>query len=267
VREISAIEELHHINIVEHVSHESHSGRLFSLMRLADGVTLGQFLKRRSSERRPLCDEHVLQYFHQICFALRCLHSKGLIHRDVNPDNVIVLSDGIVKLAGFDSVRFASEDRLGMAGSYPFIAPEMWEGKYDTKVDIWSAGCIFYEICTFKRAFASRVDDVKRAHQCKALPDMRPMKSRPRGFRDLLRRMLDYDARNRPSAAQILRLPVMRAYFDLLIADNPADEQVAPGKSARRGGPQIEKLPSREDLLVSWKEALSEEDGTGVDDL
>jgi NIMA (never in mitosis gene a)-related kinase len=261
VREIAALEELRHAAILEHVSHEVSAGRLFALTRFVDGATLAQFIKRRAADRRPLSDEQVLQYFHQICLGLRCLHARGLIHRDVHPANVLVLSDGLVTLVGFDSVRLAGDDRLGMAGSYPFIAPEMWDGKYDTKVDIWSAGCIFYEMCTFRRAFATRVDEVKRAHQCRALPDMRPMKSRPRGFRDLLRRMLDYDAARRLGATQVVRTPVMRAYFNLLVAENAAAQTGALGKSARRADRPVARRPPRDEFLVSWKDALAEDDG------
>jgi serine/threonine protein kinase len=131
---------------------------------------------------------------------------------------------------------------MGIAGTYPYMAPEVFTSQYDTKVDIWSMGCIFYELCTFRRAFSNRVDEVRRAHQCKALPDMRPMKTRPRGFRDMLRKMLDYDPVKRPTAAQIVRLPVIRAYFDLLIADHG-------GQTRGRGWRESPLFPPREPIV------------------
>jgi hypothetical protein len=85
------------------------------------------------------------------------------------------------------------------------------------------------------------------------------MKGRPRAFRELLRQMLDYDAGRRPGAAQIVRMPVMRAYFELLVADNAAPQS---GKSARRG---IAK-PLPNEFLVSLKEALGEEDAPAAED-
>jgi NIMA (never in mitosis gene a)-related kinase len=258
IREVTALQRLHHINVLEHVSFEVSSGKLYLLMQPADGTNLAAIIKRG----RPLPDEQVLQYFHQICFGVRSVHAKGFIHRDLNPENILILSDGIVKLAGFDSARLLPEEegagRMGGAGTYPYMAPEIFTSQYDTKVDIWSIGCIFYELCTFRRAFSNRGDEVRRAHQCKALPDMRLMKTRPRGFRDMLRKMLDYDPVKRPTAAQIVRLPVIRAYFDMLIADHgdggsresplfsPREPMVKPEKGRRAQSPVP---PKRQPLL------------------
>jgi NIMA (never in mitosis gene a)-related kinase len=239
IREITALQELHHVNIIEHVSYEVSCGRLQVLTQGANASNLAQVIRRGLADKRPLSDEQVLQYFHQICFGVHYVHTKGFIHRDLNPDNILVFATGVVKLAGFEFCRLLPEERggrMGVAGTYPYMAPEIFTSPYDAKVDIWSIGCIFYELCTFRRAFSSRAEEVRRAHQCRALPDMRPMKTRPRAFRDMLRRMLDYDAAKRPSARQIVRLPVIRAYFDLLIADHGSE--VARGKS-----PQPSKAP------------------------
>jgi NIMA (never in mitosis gene a)-related kinase len=259
IREATALQDLHHVNVLEHVSFEVSSGKLYLLMQPTDGTNLASVIKRGSIDHRPLSDEQILQYFHQICFGVRHLHGKGFIHRDLNPENVIILSDGVVKLAGFDSARLLPEEegvgRMGIAGTFPYMAPEIFTAQYDTKVDIWSIGCVFYELCTFRRAFANRVDEVRRAHQCKALPDMRPMKTRPRGFRDMLRRMLDYDPAKRPTAAQIVRLPVIRAYFDMLIADRdggtsplfPTQEPIVQAEKTRRAKSPVP--PKRRPIL------------------
>jgi NIMA (never in mitosis gene a)-related kinase len=255
-REMSALKDLHHINIIEYISSEINSSRIQIIMQHADGGDLSKVIKRSSSEKRPLSDDEILQYFHQICFAVRYLHSKGFIHRDLKPENILLTSNGVVKVADVNCSRFVPEDgggRLGIAGTYPYMAPEMFSSRYDAKVDIWSIGCIFYELCASKRAFSNRIDEVRRAHQRKDLPDMRPMQNRPKSFRNMLRLLLEYDPSKRPTAAQIVRLPVIRAYFDRLVAaqeetvESPPPKHT-PGVAKAQGRRLSPQRPTREPL-------------------
>ncbi len=144
--ESQAVAMLSHPNIVA-VYDVSRSNELeYIVMELIDGITLKQYIQRKG----VLNWREALHFILQIMKALSHAHSRGIIHRDIKPHNIMVLRDGSVKVADFGIARFtASQNTLTQEafGSVHYISPEQAKGsRIDARADIYSAGVVLYEM-------------------------------------------------------------------------------------------------------------------------
>lgn len=148
--ESQAVAMLSHPNIVA-VYDVSRSPELdYIVMELIDGITLKQYMQKRGGR---LTWKESLHYITQIMKALSHAHSRGIIHRDIKPHNIMVLRDGSVKVADFGIARLASASQNTMTqealGSVHYISPEQARGsRIDARSDIYSAGVVLYEMLT-----------------------------------------------------------------------------------------------------------------------
>jgi len=148
--ESQAIAMLSHPNIVA-VYDVSQSPELdYIVMELIDGITLKQYMQKRGGK---LSWKEALHFITQIMKGLSHAHSRGIIHRDIKPHNIMVLRDGSVKVADFGIARLASSNQNTMTqealGSVHYISPEQARGsRIDARSDIYSAGVVLYEMLT-----------------------------------------------------------------------------------------------------------------------
>ncbi|KAF2398649.1 kinase-like protein [Trichodelitschia bisporula] len=106
--------------------------------------------------RKTFTEEAVRFWIAQLGCALRYIHTQGIVHRDVKPDNILLDRDGHVHLADFNVASDFKPDRLltSKSGTLAYLAPEVYEGKgYSCEVDWWSLGVVFYECIYNKRPF------------------------------------------------------------------------------------------------------------------
>lgn len=148
--ESQAVAMFSHPNIVA-VYDVSRSDQLdYIVMELIDGITLKQYMQKKES---PLNWREALHFITQIMKALGHAHSRGIIHRDIKPHNIMVLRDGSVKVADFGIARLASAAQNTLTqealGSVHYISPEQAKGSHiDARSDIYSAGVVLYETLT-----------------------------------------------------------------------------------------------------------------------
>ena len=146
--ESQAVAMLSHPNIMA-VYDVSHSDDLdYIVMELLDGITLKQYMQKKGL---PLNWREALHFITQIMKALSHAHSRGIIHRDIKPQNIMVLRDGSVKVADFGIARLASAAQSTLTqealGSVHYISPEQARGSHiDARADIYSAGVVLYEM-------------------------------------------------------------------------------------------------------------------------
>ncbi|MBR5922600.1 MAG: Stk1 family PASTA domain-containing Ser/Thr kinase [Clostridia bacterium] len=152
--ESKAIAMLSHPNIVK--VYDVSFGDLiqYIVMEYIDGITLKEYIESRGSLRW----NDAVYFTTQILRGLQHAHDKGIIHRDVKPQNIMVLSDGTIKVADFGIARFARGDQRTVTdmaiGSVHYISPEQARGdKTDEKADIYSVGVMLYEMLTGKLPF------------------------------------------------------------------------------------------------------------------
>lgn len=156
--ESQAVAMLSHPNIVS-VYDVSHSDDVeYIVMELIDGITLKQYLQKKS----VLDPSEVLDFTIQTAKALEHAHSKGIIHRDIKPQNIMLLKDGMIKVADFGiaSLENTIEENNGeTVGSVHYIAPEQARGEApDARSDIYSLGIVMYEMLTGKLPYVGNSD-------------------------------------------------------------------------------------------------------------
>ncbi len=153
--ESQAVAMLSHTNIVT-VYDVSHSDGLdYIVMELVDGMTLKQYMQKRGA---PLNWREALHFITQIVRALGHAHSRGIIHRDIKPQNILVLRDGSVKVTDFGIARITSAAQATLTqealGSVHYISPEQARGSHiDGRSDLYSAGVVLYEMLTGRLPF------------------------------------------------------------------------------------------------------------------
>ena len=151
--ESQAVAMLSHPNIVS-VYDVSKGGDLeYIVMELIDGITLKQYMERRGQ----LNWRESLHFITQIMKGLSHAHSRGIIHRDIKPHNIMVLRDGSVKVADFGIACLSSKQTMSSKetmGSVHYISPEQAKGEWtDARSDIYSAGVVLYEMLTNRLPF------------------------------------------------------------------------------------------------------------------
>lgn len=152
--ESKAIAMLSHPNIVN--VYDVSFGDLiqYIVMEYIEGITLKEFIEREGSLRW----NDAVHFTVQILKGLQHAHDKGIVHRDVKPQNIMVLSDGTIKVTDFGIARFARSDQRTITdkaiGSVHYVSPEQARGeKTDEKADIYSVGVMLYEMLTGKLPF------------------------------------------------------------------------------------------------------------------
>ena len=151
--ESQAVAQLSHPNIVSVYDVSRGGDTEYIVMELIDGITLKQYMEKRGQ----LNWRESLHFITQIMRGLSHAHSRGIIHRDIKPQNIMVLRDGSVKVADFgiaclaDSAQTLTQEALG---SVHYISPEQARGdRPDARSDIYSSGVVFYEMLTGRLPF------------------------------------------------------------------------------------------------------------------
>ena len=153
--ESRAVAMLSHPNIVAVYDVSRSSDIDYIVMELIDGITLKQYMQKKGNK---LNWREALHFITQITKALGHAHSRGIIHRDIKPHNIMVLRDGSVKVADFGIARLTNASHSTLTqealGSVHYISPEQARGSHiDARSDLYSAGVVLYEMLTGRLPF------------------------------------------------------------------------------------------------------------------
>jgi eukaryotic-like serine/threonine-protein kinase len=222
-REAKVLASLNHPNIAALHGLEEFEGRHFLVMELVEGETLAEQIARG-----PLAVDEALKIVHQIVEALEAAHEKGVVHRDLKPANVKMTREGKVKVLDFGLAK-AMENAPGNAhlsqsptlslaatnagvilGTAAYMSPEQAKGaSVDPRSDIFSFGCLFYEMLTGRQPFQGDSLAEVLADVLAREPDLAALPARlhPR-IPELLRRCLEKNPKKRWHAAADLRVEI-----------------------------------------------------------
>ncbi|XP_013838175.1 serine/threonine-protein kinase Nek1 isoform X7 [Sus scrofa] len=154
-REVAVLANMKHPNIVQYRESFEENGSLYIVMDYCEG---GDLFKRINAQKGILFQEdQILDWFVQICLALKHVHDRKILHRDIKSQNIFLTKDGTVQLGDFGIARVLNstvELARTCIGTPYYLSPEICENKpYNNKSDIWALGCVLYEMCTLKHAF------------------------------------------------------------------------------------------------------------------
>ena len=156
INESKAVSMLSHPNIVSIYDVSVREGRKYIVMERVDGITLKNYMNQRG----PLPPKEIMNYSAQILRALEHAHSKGIIHRDIKPQNIMLLKNGRIKVTDFGIAKMPNAETITMTdkaiGTVYYISPEQASGKQiDPRSDIYSLGVVMYEMATGKLPFVA----------------------------------------------------------------------------------------------------------------
>ena len=154
IQEAKAASAMNHPNICTIYDIQKHEETLFIVMEYIDGVTL-------KDNTQTLSDKKILEYAAQIAEGLAAAHEKGIVHRDIKPDNIMIRKDGIVQIMDFGLAKLYTESnvsRLTKAGTtmgtMGYMSPEQVQGMdVDHRTDIFSFGVVLYELFSGESPF------------------------------------------------------------------------------------------------------------------
>ncbi|XP_007958664.3 serine/threonine-protein kinase Nek3 isoform X1 [Chlorocebus sabaeus] len=154
-KEAVLLAKMKHPNIVAFKESFEAEGHFYIVMEYCDGGDLMQKIKQQKGKLFP--EDMILNWFTQMCLGVNHIHKKRVLHRDIKSKNIFLTQNGKVKLGDFGSARLLS-NQMAFACTYVgtpyYVPPEIWENlPYNNKSDIWSLGCILYELCTLRHPF------------------------------------------------------------------------------------------------------------------
>lgn len=156
INESRAVSMLSHPNIVRIYDVSVRDDLKYIVMERVDGITLKNYMNSRG----PLPPKEIMNYTAQILRALDHAHSKGIIHRDIKPQNIMLLKNGKIKVTDFGIAKLPNAETVTMTdkaiGTVYYISPEQASGKkIDPRSDIYSLGVVMYEMATGKLPFVA----------------------------------------------------------------------------------------------------------------
>jgi serine/threonine protein kinase len=163
LKEVQLHQSLDHPNIVKYLNWfiDNKLNELFIAVEWAEKGDLKQVMKRNIEEDISFPEKRIWEYISQIAGALAHMHEKRIMHRDLKPANIFIDNNGDLKVGDLGLSRQLSSQTLeafSRVGTPLYMSPEVLQGKgYDWKSDVWSLGCIAYELCMLRSPF--RQDD------------------------------------------------------------------------------------------------------------
>lgn len=231
--ESKAISILNHPNIVKVYDVSVTDQLQYIVMEYIDGITLKEYLKQRNS---ALTWKEVVHFATQVLSALDHAHSKGIVHRDVKPQNIMLQADGSIKMMDFGIARFSRAQSQTVSdkaiGSVHYISPEQAKGDHtDARTDIYSVGVMMYEMLSGKLPFdgtgAVSIAIMQISEKPKPLAEVAP--NIPVGLRQITEKAMEKDPADRYQSAQEMldaiaafrRDPSISFEYEYNTQDNP----------------------------------------------
>lgn len=225
-----------------------HDRHLCIVMDYCEGGDLWQYISQCRRSRAPIAEPQVLRWFTQMCLALKYMHEKNVLHRDIKTQNVFLAKkEGselqCAKIADFGIAKVLKGSHgfaQTLVGTPYYLSPEICQRQqYACPSDVWAVGCVLYELCSLKVPFEAQelnqlVDRIVRG----PIPRIQSTYSRELG--DLGSELLNRDASRRPTAGSILQKPLIQNEIKRMLAENRKDS-----KETNPEGLPVEATPRR----------------------
>ncbi|KAA6372413.1 MAG: putative G2-specific protein kinase nimA, partial [Streblomastix strix] len=279
INEIRVLSKLQHPNIVSYRESFVEKGLLCIVMDYADGGDLFQRIQKQKGQFMP--EDEILNYFVQICLAIKHVHDRKILHRDIKLQNIFLTSKNIVKLGDFGISRMLSstgEMAKTAIGTPYYLSPEICKDeKYSFKSDIWALGCVLYEMVALKHAFDAK--NMKGLLLKILKGEYAPITGGgySSALRNLISQMLRQNPKQRPTINEILHAPIIQDRINSFLSDVQMSSEfshtVIHGLDIKKATALetvvqgIQQKPSKDnsDLLDQMQEEMKKQlEGTGA---
>ena len=205
-RECSVLREMRHPNIISFVDSFERGTRLYIVMDFADGGDLANKLAAQRGKLLP--EQQVIDWFVQLCLAMKHVHDRKILHRDLKTQNIFLTKDNMIKLGDFGIAKVLKNTRdlaRTQIGTPYYFSPEICDGKpYNNKSDVWSLGVVLYEMLTLKHPFDGRSMQQLVVKICRG--NYRPVNPKySQDVQKLMKSMMNLSQSKRPSVNGILK--------------------------------------------------------------
>jgi len=210
IREAKILEALIHPNIIcFREVYRTKKGKLCIVMDYAEGGDLAKKITEMQRKNALFSESQILDWFTQICLALKHVHDRKILHRDLKNQNIFITKDNTIKLGDFGIARILSNTRekaKTMVGTPYYLSPEIIENKpYNFSSDIWSLGVVLYELCTLKPPFNAENLKYLALKIIKGIYNPIPAQY-SKDMRKLIEVLLKKDVNQRPTVNEILSI-------------------------------------------------------------
>jgi serine/threonine protein kinase len=199
-----------HPGVVEQVDTLEDDDKLVLIQEYLPGQTLEDMLGEELP--RPLVESLILQLIEVVAHA----HQHRIMHRDIKPGNIMVLTDGTLKLLDFGSAKILKDKEISatMVGSRPFMAPEQIMGKSEMRSDIWAIGVMMYMFYTEELPFFSEVEKllIDQILEKEPTPPRQLNPEVPEALEGIILRCLEKDVNKRYASALALKEDLLRHF-------------------------------------------------------
>ena len=245
------LKKINHPNIIllKYGGYSKDSKILYEISEYVDGGDLQTKLNEQKQKKEYFEENTLLDWFIQICLALKHLHSNNILHRDIKPSNIFLIKENIAKLGNFG---VAKELKSGLnyakskVSTPQYLAPEIIENKkYTNKADIWCLGLTFYQLIILDYPFEGITDEDKQKNilegNKKGIPDDCNIDKK---FIEIINEMLSIKEDERPSINEILENGIIRTRTESYLTEKKfsfADSE----KNIKEYENQVEQEESR----------------------
>lgn len=244
VNESRAVAMLSHPNVVKIFNISVRSQIKFIVMEYIEGITLKDYMTKKG----VLSLHEIISYTEQILHALEHAHSKGVVHRDIKPQNIMLLKNGVIKVMDFGIAKLPNAETLTLTdkaiGTVFYISPEQAEGKaIDRRSDLYSLGVMMYEMSCGRLPFddESPITVALKQINNAPIPPRSINPSIPRGLEQIILSAMEKDPDMRfQSATQMLRqIARLKADPNVVFRPNVKSTPDERGKSGKAGKTEI----------------------------
>jgi NIMA (never in mitosis gene a)-related kinase len=222
LNEVVVLKSLRHPFIVSYRESFMNKGCLCIVMDYADGGDLYAKITKQKQLGTGFSEEQILDWFVQICLAIKHIHERHILHRDLKTQNIFLTSTGHVKVGDFGIARVlqSTYDCAKTAIGTPYyLSPEICQERpYNQKSDIWSIGCMLYEMTSLKHAFdAKNIKGLVLKILRGSYPPIPEVYSAD--LRGIIEDLLQRSPQQRPSAKKVLRKDILLRRAERFMAE------------------------------------------------